>query len=308
MINKKKICLTLLLLLSRLSLYGAAERQELSVRELLETYSFNILHVEDGFNKGGLIGPIGMTLIPNLIGNIFPCLNMFPYFRSTYEEEGLLNADKFAENMCGEPLNTAELTNNNNIVATLDLSNKKLTNLVGLHYVEGIRYIKHLNLSGNQLVELPTNLLKVLSNLKALLLYNNELKELPSNFSNELSNLKFLLLSGNRLRNLPSNFSNGLSKLELLNLSGNELRNLPSNFSNEISNLKYLLLTGNQLEELPPNFLNGLTNLQYLDLSDNPISENKVQTLIEQYTHIGIVANKIGKNYSPPSDHNTKKA
>ena len=80
--------------------------------------------------------------------------------------------------------------------------------------------VRRLDLSGNQLSEVPPEL-GSLSNLEWLWLQRNQLSEVPSELGS-LSNLEWLDLSHNRLTEIPGELGN-LSNLESLYLSSNEL-------------------------------------------------------------------------------------
>ena len=98
-------------------------------------------------------------------------------------------------------------------------------------------FVKISGIEINQSVELG-----IIQNLEVLNLSNNQVSQLPSNIG-ELKNLKVLNLSNNQVSQLPSNIGE-LKNLEVLNLSNNQVSQLPSTIR-ELKNLKYLDLTGN---------------------------------------------------------------
>ncbi|XP_078357249.1 uncharacterized protein LOC144642133 [Oculina patagonica] len=95
-------------------------------------------------------------------------------------------------------------------------------------------------------------------------LSENQLKELPvESFSNNTEILK-LLLSKNQLETLPPSVFGNNTKLELLDLSQNQLKVLPEGVFSNNAKLIYLLLFKNQLETLPPSVFGNNTKLEWL--------------------------------------------
>lgn len=148
--------------------------------------------------------------------------------------------------------------------------------------------LRLLNLSYNELTDLPQGLLRRWANLTELYLSGNELTSLPSDDLEESSNLKVLHLNGNRFQVLPAELCK-VHKLALLDVGSNSLKYNVSNWPydwnwNWNRNLKYLNFSGNRRLEIKPsssssssvggaanadltNF-NSLTHLRILGLMD----------------------------------------
>lgn len=142
-----------------------------------------------------------------------------------------------------------------------------------------------LDLAGNKLTTLPSDVFDNLVNCEELGLSKNQLKELPS-FDN-LINCRKLYLNGNQLTTLPEHIFDKLTKLELLDLSKNMIEQLPINiFKHSIDNL---YLHTNKLKELPS--LDNLINCKTLDLS-----ENKLTTLSSFDNLINCKSLDLGEN------------
>lgn len=117
--------------------------------------------------------------------------------------------------------------------------------------------LRVLNLSYNDLTELPHGILKRWQLLTDLYLSGNELSSLPSDDLEETSNLKTLHLNVNRFQVLPAELCK-VSKLSVLDVGSNSLKYNVSNWPydwnwNWNHNLKYLNFSGNKRLEIKPN-------------------------------------------------------
>src|SRR5258708_1805389 len=154
--------------------------------------------------------------------------------------------------------------NEQGYVIELDLSQLNIT-----QFPEELRELTHLerlNLSGNQLTQIPPEELGQLSNLQHLDLHKNQLTHIPAELG-QLSNLQHLDLYENQLTQIPPELGQ-LTSLQNLDLSSNQLTQIPPELG-QLTNLQNLHLHKNQLTQIPPE-LGQLTNLQYMSLSKNP--------------------------------------
>ena len=148
--------------------------------------------------------------------------------------------------------------------------------------------LRVVNLSYNELSELPSGILKRWSHLSELYLSGNELIALPSDDLEEGSSLKFLYINRNRFQTLPAELCK-VSTLSALDVGSNALKYNVSNWPydwnwNWNRNLRYLNFSGNKRLEIKPNIatlggaglshgadltdFNSLTHLRVLGLMD----------------------------------------
>lgn len=133
--------------------------------------------------------------------------------------------------------------------------------------VDEILNLTALNLSHNQLHELPPEIFE-LTNLVYLALSHNQLRKLPAGLSN-LFNLQTLVLDNNQLQEIPTEIL-GVTNLQHLFLDNNQIRELPAEIGN-LTNLQYLFLFGNQIQRVPAQLSNLKNLITPIDLRYNPI-------------------------------------
>ncbi len=144
-----------------------------------------------------------------------------------------------------------------------------------LEVLSGLTALERLDLSNNQLSEVPYSL-RGLQNLRNVRLSGNRLETVPPSWK-EWRRLQTLNLSDNQLT-LPSfeGLANVLGllwpRLEILALSGNPLHGVPS-FLLRLYSLRELYLSNVFLDEVP-RFLASLTFLRLLDFSNNILTSS----------------------------------
>ena len=159
------------------------------------------------------------------------------------------------------------------LLDALDLPKKQLTDLEGLLAIPGIHNLESINISENQLPQLPINIFASLSKLISINLTSNKLTQLPPDIFVGLKNLQTLRLSHNKLTQLPAAIFTGLSNLQELALDYIKLSQLPADLFAGLNNLQTIDLSSNQLTHLPCNIFVGLNYLQKLDLGLNQLTE-----------------------------------
>ncbi|BGP32802.1 cysteinyl-tRNA synthetase [Rhodotorula toruloides] len=125
--------------------------------------------------------------------------------------------------------------------------------------------LRVLNLSFNDIYEIPTSSLFKCQSLEELYLSGNKLTSLPPDDLERLVNLKLLYLNGNKLQTLPAELGK-IKKLFALDVGSNVLKyniaNWPYDWNwNWNLELRYLNLSGNKRLEIKPGHQNDTSNL-----------------------------------------------
>ncbi|KAJ7624746.1 adenylate cyclase [Roridomyces roridus] len=133
--------------------------------------------------------------------------------------------------------------------------------------------LEMLYLGENALTDDMLHPLMILKELKILNLSFNQIQEMPSHFFRNLVNLEEVFLSGNRLTHFPSEDLPRLTRLSTLFLNGNHLQHLPHELG-KVKSLARLDVGNNQLKYNINNLdydwnWNFNPNLMYLNLSGN---------------------------------------
>ncbi|OEE11765.1 protein kinase [Vibrio cyclitrophicus ZF205] len=160
-----------------------------------------------------------------------------------------------------------------------------------LEIIELADSLEILDLSGNQLSELPQELTQ-LTNLRIIFASNNLFTHLPDVLgslpelemvgfkTNQIktvseeslpAQLRWLILTDNAIEVLPNSLGER-PRLQKLALAGNQLRALPESME-KLSNLELVRLSANQLTEFP-EFLIKLSKLAWLAFAGNPFCKH----------------------------------
>ncbi|RHY33803.1 hypothetical protein DYB32_001402 [Aphanomyces invadans] len=126
---------------------------------------------------------------------------------------------------------------------------------------EGFVHMEHLNLSSNEIQELPSSMVL----LQVLDVEHNQLSTLPDTIC-QLKNLTVLRVGSNFLTTLPTQFCR-MPKIKELDMKLNRMVALPSDFG-QLTSLTHLDVSGNSLVAVPPSVLQ-LTHLTTFNLVGN---------------------------------------
>ncbi|XP_061886838.1 leucine-rich repeat-containing G-protein coupled receptor 4 [Entelurus aequoreus] len=154
----------------------------------------------------------------------------------------------------------------------LDLSMNNITELPA-NVFKNFPYLEELRLAGNDLSLIHPEALSGLNQLKVLMLQNNQLKTVPSAALKNLHFLQSLRLDANHITAVPDDSFEGLQQLRHLWLDDNNLTEVPVASLRHQANLQALTLALNRIFYIPDNAFANLTSLVVLHLHNNRIKE-----------------------------------
>ncbi|XP_021059930.1 leucine-rich repeat-containing G-protein coupled receptor 5 [Mus pahari] len=136
------------------------------------------------------------------------------------------------------------------------------------------RMLLRVDCSDLGLSELPSNLSVFTSYLD---LSMNNISQLPASLLHRLRFLEELRLAGNALTHIPKGAFTGLHNLKVLMLQNNQLRQVPEEALQNLRSLQSLRLDANHISYVPPSCFSGLHSLRHLWLDDNALTDVPVQ-------------------------------
>ncbi|KAK5935380.1 hypothetical protein CgunFtcFv8_020748 [Champsocephalus gunnari] len=154
----------------------------------------------------------------------------------------------------------------------LDLSMNNITELPAFVF-KNLPYLEELRLAGNDLSFIHPDALSGLHQLKVLMLQNNQLKTVPSAALKNLQSLQSLRLDANHILTVPEDSFEGLQQLRHLWLDDNNLTEVPVVSLRHQENLQALTLALNRIAYIPDNAFTNLTSLVVLHLHNNRIKQ-----------------------------------
>ncbi|KAK6175543.1 hypothetical protein SNE40_013987 [Patella caerulea] len=152
----------------------------------------------------------------------------------------------------------------------LDLSYNVLRDVKQESLQPLVNSLKKLNLNGNMLNRIDSNLFQRMYNLVSLDISDNKLVSIEKDAFSDLRQLVFLNINDNKLSNLPLGLFNSLRNLQTLDLSMNTFTKFPGALDKPGYLLK-LNLSSNRIIKFPENFLDSFPYLEYLNLLNNQL-------------------------------------
>ncbi|XP_022252762.1 relaxin receptor 2-like [Limulus polyphemus] len=155
--------------------------------------------------------------------------------------------------------------------------------------------LRHVHLSGNNILELLPDTFISSSNLITLELSHNPLQNISSGAFRGLSSLEHLDLRHCKLTSFSPGIFDPLFSLEKLWLDGNELSKLEPHVFNKLHYLTILSLSWNKIHTLISTVFQGLSNLRFLNLAENKIKLLKNTSLgkLPALLHLDLAHNNM---------------
>ncbi|XP_029902357.1 leucine-rich repeat-containing G-protein coupled receptor 5-like, partial [Myripristis murdjan] len=185
--------------------------------------------------------------------------------RCRCEVDGLLHRVDCAD------LGLRDLPSNLSVFTSyLDLSMNNLTQLPS-GALSNLHFLEELRLAGNDLSFVPRGAFSGLYNLKVLMLQNNQLTSVPDEAFHNLPNLQSLRLDANHISSVPIGCFSGLRSLRHLWLDDNWLWAVPVEALSELPALQAMTLALNHISHIPDHAFANLSSLVVLHLNNNRI-------------------------------------
>ncbi|XP_027986979.2 leucine-rich repeat-containing G-protein coupled receptor 5 [Eptesicus fuscus] len=168
-------------------------------------------------------------------------------------------------------LGLSELPSNLSVFTSyLDLSMNNISQLPPspLH---SLRFLEELRLAGNALTYIPKGAFAGLYSLKVLMLQNNHLRQVPTEALQNLRSLQSLRLDANHISYVPPSCFSGLHSLRHLWLDDNALTEIPVQAFRSLSALQAMTLALNKIHHIPDYAFGNLSSLVVLHLHNNRI-------------------------------------
>ncbi|XP_062872183.1 leucine-rich repeat-containing G-protein coupled receptor 6 [Trichomycterus rosablanca] len=156
------------------------------------------------------------------------------------------------------------------LTSYLDLSMNNISEIPPNSF-HNLPYLTELRLSGNQLRHISGSAFNGLTALKVLMLQNNQLEKLDSEDPWELPNLLSLRLDANLIAEVPAQTFSGMRSLRHLWLDDNALTEIPVSALSDLSTLQAMTLALNRITHIPDHAFRNLSNLVVLHLHNNLI-------------------------------------
>lgn len=154
------------------------------------------------------------------------------------------------------------------ITGELDLSNQNLTDVSILKDLSD--KVTTINLSGNNLKELPEGLLDNATNLVNFYIESNYISKIPKNFFKNNKQLDWISFAGNSITEIGAEEVSGLENLRLLDFSSNDIAKVDENALKGLTKLEQLTFGENLLKSLPENVFKPVENcLESISLYSN---------------------------------------
>uniref|UniRef100_A0A8C3VYI7 Leucine rich repeat containing G protein-coupled receptor 5 n=1 Tax=Catagonus wagneri TaxID=51154 RepID=A0A8C3VYI7_9CETA len=168
-------------------------------------------------------------------------------------------------------LGLSELPSNLSVFTSyLDLSMNNISQLPP-NPLHSLRFLEELRLAGNSLTYIPKGAFAGLYSLKILMLQNNHLRQVPTEALQNLRSLQSLRLDANHISYVPPSCFSGLHSLRHLWLDDNALTEIPVQAFRSLSALQAMTLALNKIHHIPDYAFGNLSSLVVLHLHNNRI-------------------------------------
>lgn len=175
------------------------------------------------------------------------------------------------------------------ISGELDLSGCGLTDINILSKLSD--KVTKLNISNNEISELPAGMLDNMTNLEDFYAEDNLIEDLPAGFFKNNKSIKWITFYGNKLKSIEKNDFAGLSKMTILDLGVNYIEKIADDSFADLTNIDMIGLSENELTSLPNGLFKPMEKtMTYLGIDGNhmtrlPKTVSDAKALESFYAH-----------------------
>lgn len=175
------------------------------------------------------------------------------------------------------------------ISGELDLSAQDLTDVSILSKLSD--KVTKLNISNNEISELPAGMLDNMTNLEDFYAEDNLIEDLPAGFFKNNKSIKWITFYGNKLKSIEKNDFAGLSKMTILDLGVNYIEKIADDSFADLTNIDMIGLSENELTSLPNGLFKPMEKtMTYLGIDGNhmtrlPKTVSDAKALESFYAH-----------------------
>lgn len=181
----------------------------------------------------------------------------------------------------------------NSISGEVELSDKGLTDVSLLKKLPAT--VTSLNLSNNNIKEIPEGLLDGKTALENFYIEGNHIKDIPAGLFKDATNLNWISLSGNKLTSIEKDDFAGLNNLTILDLTANEISTIEADAFKDLTKMDDLGLGTNNLSSLPEDLFAPMANsLRSVSFYENAFTQiPKAVEKVKSLETLSIFDNKI---------------
>lgn len=175
------------------------------------------------------------------------------------------------------------------ISGELDLSGYDLTDVSILSKLSD--KVTTLNLSNNDIAELPAGMLDNMTNLVNFYAEDNMIEDIPEGFFRNNRSVEWISLYGNKLKSIEKDDFAGLNKMTILDLSVNYIEKVAADSFADLTAIDMIGLSENELTDLPDGLFKPMAEtMTYLGIDGNhmtslPEAISDARALKSLYAH-----------------------
>ena len=259
---------------------SAALYQLVNLKKLFLDYNKIDQITEDDLNCISKLDELSMTFnllrsVPDIFSRKLPNLHLLNLHGNKIEVVSSDSLSSISDNLLGLDLGFNDLTDIPKLsfpkMMILNLAMNQLTSLgTDITVFDELASLRHLNISYNQIPELPIGIFENTKMLEVIHLQGNTIEKINAGVFTNSSFVK-INLSLNQINELNKGAFEDLPKLKILDLSENQINSIKNGAFDNVLFLKVLTLSHNRLTTFKAEYFTSRTRLEELNLCHNQI-------------------------------------